>query len=533
MLKGLLVIGHLFGLALLNLFLVDVSVVQNIPENMEAGKEYQIELKIKKDDLSGFAQIKILLPDGLTAEAANQNGSSFTFKDQTARFVWMSLPADPEITLNYTIKVDPDATGDKTITGKFSYLEDNNPASYIMAESTVKIGEATANNNNNNNNGNNGNNAGIDVDYSRNVVDNGDGTFLVKCTVNKGDLTGFARLKEDIPEGFTVEKGATQSAIFQNVDGIAKFIWTEVPAEKTFEVTYTLTAGPDVSGDHTLSGEFSYLVNDETQEAVSDPTTITVQGGTANNNNNNNNNAAANLSCDRKVEDLGDDRFKVVLQIDKGDIKGFARMKDVIPAGFTATEGETLGSRFSFKDGDVKFVWTALPEFTSFSVDYYLEPNNAISGDFNINGEFSYLVGDETKKTACGPTPFTVQPPATADNDTMNNNNNNNNNNVPDPQVGISYKVQICAGKKSVSNTARHFEKHYGYKEGRIDIENHEGWIKYTVGGWNAYKGARDKREDLVAAGYELPGPFVTAYNDGARITVQEALMLSGQQWVK
>ena len=63
----------------------------------------------------------------------------------------------------------------------------------------------------------------------------------------------------------------------------------------------------------------------------------------------------------------------------------------------------------------------------------------------------------------------------------------------------------------------------------------HQGWYKYTLGSFNSYSGARDKRENVNQSIAELSalGPFVAAYNNGSRITVQEALMISGQTWIK
>ena len=62
-------------------------------------------------------------------------------------------------------------------------------------------------------------------------------------------------------------------------------------------------------------------------------------------------------------------------------------------------------------------------------------------------------------------------------------------------------------------------------------MEFHEGWKKYIVGKYGQYKEARDYRETIRSKGIE--NPFVTAYNSGKRITVQEALMVSNQQWVR
>ena len=92
----------------------------------------------------------------------------------------------------------------------------------------------------------------------------------------------------------------------------------------------------------------------------------------------------------------------------------------------------------------------------------------------------------------------------------------------------ISYKVQILAAHK-VANQ-KYFSTRHQYNKG-FDIENHEGWVKYTTGEFNEYLKARNKREDLSR--YNFPGPFVTAYNNGNRITVQEALMTSKQDWIQ
>ena len=101
--------------------------------------------------------------------------------------------------------------------------------------------------------------------------------------------------------------------------------------------------------------------------------------------------------------------------------------------------------------------------------------------------------------------------------------------NIHSPQNGIIYRVQILAGKNLVNGA--YFKANHNYEENFV-TENHKGLVKYTTGSYDVYKSARDKREDLSGK-YTLPGPFVTAYNNGQRITVQEALMISNQKWYK
>jgi hypothetical protein len=91
----------------------------------------------------------------------------------------------------------------------------------------------------------------------------------------------------------------------------------------------------------------------------------------------------------------------------------------------------------------------------------------------------------------------------------------------------INYKVQILAGHRIISN--KQVSNQYKYN-GEYSLETHNGWIKYTVGSNSKYSNARDSRNDLK--NYNFPGPFVTAYNYGERISVQEALILTSQNWV-
>jgi hypothetical protein len=94
--------------------------------------------------------------------------------------------------------------------------------------------------------------------------------------------------------------------------------------------------------------------------------------------------------------------------------------------------------------------------------------------------------------------------------------------------AGLVFKVQVCATHRTVDAT--YVKTNYKLAD-EVMQEMHEGWFKFTVGGYGQYVEARNKREAL--APFNLPGPFVTAYNNGNRITVQEALMISKQQWVK
>jgi hypothetical protein len=230
----------------------------------------------------------------------------------------------------------------------------------------------------------------------------------------------------------------------------------------------------------------------------------------------------------------------------------------------------------------IKYIWYDIPESDIVTISYKLLPVIALNGEEpEIEGTFSYLEGEETveipissglapiaqestkdtagasvtdepviepevaevvkaEKVTEAPAATPVakatpakpktkeEPIATASDDDTRSPVDANIIDVPQPETGVFYRVQIAAGKNNLKSSV--FEKLYSFEEG-FKLENHKGWFKYTTGYHQVYKSARDDRQRITGKYKKFQGPFVTAYNDGERISVQEALMVTAQKW--
>jgi cell division protein FtsN len=87
---------------------------------------FNVEVKIKKGAIKGFAKFQEVLPTGYTAKGDKTNGASFSLSDGKLKFVWASLPADEDLTISYVLeKTDAAAADAKLDNGEFSYLEND------------------------------------------------------------------------------------------------------------------------------------------------------------------------------------------------------------------------------------------------------------------------------------------------------------------------------------------------------------------------------------------------------------------------
>ncbi len=95
--------------------------------------------------------------------------------------------------------------------------------------------------------------------------------------------------------------------------------------------------------------------------------------------------------------------------------------------------------------------------------------------------------------------------------------------------AGVYYRIQISASSRKVN--ARNYFKRFKIFENVI-VERIAEWYKYSIQKHETYAHARNFRNKIWS---ETPinDAFVVAYNGNNRITVQEALMITNQQWIK
>ncbi len=474
-----------YSVALLNLAVVfvisfffpaDIAVEHQVPERMDPGEEVQVDLTVTKGKVSGFAKLELKVPEGLSIEAVEKSGASFSTEDNTAKFVWMALSEGNEkIELAYKLKAGAETSGKKTINGEFFYLDENERQSYEFPSKKVTVGKAKT-----------------------------------------------AQAGQEDEEGKDEEEKDGEKEAEGGTDG-----GQEAQAQAGQDQ-------PDEGADQ------------QAEEA---------KGG----------------SAERSITKQKAGTFLVEIEVDKRGLEGFAKVQDQIPEGFEATGKQTEGAVFSFEEQKAKFVWMKLPPGDRLTVSYQLKADGSNTGDLKISGEFSFLGEneesvtrsipasdlsaeeaapalaqkaeeegadkgaqqekpdeDQEEKDAGEKAEKEAQEEATAQDTQESEEQEKDVTDVPGPEEGVGYKVQIVAGHDPVPDD--HIANVYDFQKS-YEIERHEGWLKYTTGSFDIYKDARDRRVEL-RGNYDFPGPFVTAYNEGNRITVQEALMITKQEWV-
>jgi hypothetical protein len=407
----------------------------------------------------------------------------------------------------------------------------------------------------------------------------------VNVTINKGKLTGFARFQQSLPYGFTVVAVNSANADFSFQDQKVRLIWLRLPDDEEITISYTLIADERLRGNIDLNGRFSYIENNERKSvdiqpqllAINpspnvDPALIVDVRDFAKTATMESQAKASRVICLRQEPVwMQEDRvFLVTLLVNKDDVEKFAKIEEHIPAGYTAVNVDSKGGIFTYKDQLAKFIWMDLPPDPYFTVTYKLIPEEGVAVDpsaMHIAGLFSYMIGDKTMTAnvversgvlagltqdqvnsllkdilpeaeqpvlvASGPETKEAagskasQPVLVADNKSKPVQSGTND--MLAPESGIYYRVQIAAGHKPV-NSQRYFRKY------RLDYsvlkEQHDGWFKYSVGSFAEYKDARDYRVHLSNT-TPLHDAFIAAYNNGKRITVQDALMALNQKWYR
>ncbi len=405
--------------------------------------------------------------------------------------------------------------------------------------------------------------------------------LMVEIKLEKEDLSSFARFQQELPPGLTPEAIDPQNADFSFEDQKVTFLWLRLPDENNFAITYKLKVDERLKGQFDLGGKFSYIANNKRMHTELTPQNITITPSPnvdpelivdisdfRNLERPEPAMASTQVRCLRQMpyKMTGEDAYRVNLLVHKGDKEKFAKIEEAVPQGYVAQEIDSKEAIFSFKDNTVKFLWMNLPAEPYFTVSYKLVPEADEAQRPELTGQFSYIVNRSTRSIdieqedvnledinenmmatlLSTPKPLISEvpleesytPPPSGGKVKIEiaekakrllAQEGKKSNRMLEPQNGIYYRVQIAAGHRPI-NIERYFRKYNLDKEVRTEF--HEGWRKYSVGSFGVYKAARDYRVHIWNT-TTINDAFVSAYNDGQRITVQEALMITNHKWYR
>jgi hypothetical protein len=485
MIRPLILIAQVFFGFLAAWFSNTPTAEVKAPSSVEPGTSFTVEVKINPNGVEDFMRYAMTLPEGWSAEEIKNDGATFLFQQQSARFVWSRVEGRKELNISFKVNVPANASGEVELTHKISHAVDNLPSHVPLTPLKIKIGAGTA--------ANNAPTTAItdtlepaptQVTAYRSITEIQKGEYLVDITLTKGEIKNFAKIQDSLPAGITARAEKKTGSDFEFKNGVVKFTWFQIPSANMINVQYVIVVDPYVDGVQTINGFFSYVEKDIGRLLKIEPTKFTVsnpaltQNTTPENTPSNNNTISGNENTGN-----GNDAGNKTTNTGTGNSDTQPATNPVVTTPTTSGTGTTTTNA------------TLTPTTTQ---------NN----------------------------PVTTTTPSTTGNTDISNSNNSGNGSLSagnkTSSSGVVYRVQIAAMSRRVP--VSYYQSTYSISE-TINLEQIEGLNKYTVGNFNEYQSARDHRETVKNKGVQ--GPFVAAYSNGKRITVQEALMISSQKWVR
>lgn len=250
-----------------------VTVRMSVPAQVQAGQEFMVSIAVDKGNLEEFSRFQQELPAGLTAVQENSGAADYSFDNQRVRFIWLKLPAEPSINLTYRVQVHQRLKGTFTLGGEFSYVELNERKSVAIENQVVSItpspdvlagqqidvsdfetvmaAEMAAMSSS----------IGVTCIRQTPYISRTGNDILVNLLIYKKDMNKFAKIEEQIPAGFEARSMESRDGLFTFKDGIAKFVWMNLPAVPGYTISYRLIPGSrqTIEGLN-ITGQLSYIV---------------------------------------------------------------------------------------------------------------------------------------------------------------------------------------------------------------------------------------------------------------------------------
>ncbi|MDR1416866.1 MAG: hypothetical protein LBJ57_05560 [Prevotellaceae bacterium] len=410
-------------------------------------------------------------------------------------------------------------------------------------------------------------------------------SFMVRVSINKQNVNGFARFHVDLPRGFEADlvESEYSGAVFDFRDQRVRFVWANLPEEQEVNISYRVRiTEPRLKGTLLLPGRFTYTIGSERQttDAAAQVTIVpspqiaaaqaidieayqNEEGAQPSEETSlnfppvppaaaagvgvgveaaaisarSNTVRTSDIFVVRQKPYMVDNEYYVNIQITKALLSGSGRVDEELTASASKIEAiETKGALFSVDGTSISFVWTEMPTDTgNFVIAYKVTPWQG-NAPLSVNGRFSYsdssgnttsvnIVEREVDFSVYVPVPPLVAASQEPEAPVVRQRESQ------PVQRGLVFKVQLLATRQPVANRDAYFS---GYNitdvvaEEVYEFDPKQYTYKYVVGPFKKYEQAQSYRDTVWRKG--ITDAFVTCYYNGDRITIQEALMISNRK---
>ncbi len=469
MIRPLIIVVNLIIVMIFKLFVGTPSAEVKAPSSVKAGEAFLVEVTIQTNGETDFMRYSMEFPIGWTVEKVETAGASYKFDKQAAKFLWSRVGDQKELKISYKVTAPADASGDFSFNNKLSHTVDNLPSNIDLTPMKVNVvagnnivvatktdPDSTAK-------------PSVTVNIERVVPKDEVGeVFLVDLVIHKEDLTSFGKIEDTLPSGFTAKLVKADGGEFKFENGVVKFTWFVLPAKHTLNIQYRVIVSPDLQGNQTITGHFSYVEN-ETGKIVAIPTSI------------------IKLKSKEVIASNTPDPNTIVKTNSAADSISAAKTNNKQDPNTVAKTNNKQNPNTVAKTNNKQ------------------EPNTVV-------------------KTNSTPDPN----PVAKSNNQTDTSNQITSSTTTAISPGVNFSVQIAAMTRIVPVS---YYKNTFHIVGEVNTEQDNGLNKYTTGSFPNYQTAHDHREEIKGKG--VADAFVTAHSNGKRITIQEALMITSQKWIR
>ncbi len=260
MIKLLCVAVSAMVILFLSLFIstpATISIQSSVPPVLDAASGGVVSVIVTKGNLSGYARLQQILPHGCIASPVETNGAQFFMEDNVVKFIWIQLPSENSFTISYRIQSDPDFSGTQTVSGSFSYIEQDETKKIGMETMVLNFSSPSA-----------VGQSKPEVERKIFAITPETGEYKVELTVHRKNEGSSARYIDNIPEGYSVTATNTNGGTFLFSNQHAEFIWTKLPDDSVFKISYNLIATTQHTEDPTVTGMLVYGDDAKEKSAV-------------------------------------------------------------------------------------------------------------------------------------------------------------------------------------------------------------------------------------------------------------------------